>query len=181
MMQEFSVGISTATTALNDVVKPGLDPDSKKAQEQLRLSVDYVEFVSARLGYLHDKATLELGLHLRMLDAVLDTMSAAGRDVSEAKAVHETAESVRTRPTARTVHLTDAIQELLPTISDLVRDAGSDPQLAETVQREVLRFSRPWVEFERLWYHPLDIDQDSLVLESLDDVFDEGLDALIAR
>ena len=44
-------GLRAAVKALTDVVAPSIDPSDPLAKEQLRLVVDYLQFVRSRLDF----------------------------------------------------------------------------------------------------------------------------------
>ena len=70
-------GLRAAVKALTDIVAPAISHTDPLANEQLRLVVDYLEFVRRRLDYLHDRDRFELDHNLAMARA-LDALGVPG-------------------------------------------------------------------------------------------------------
>src|SRR5258708_2289648 len=70
--------------ALTDVVGPAIDKGDPLANEQLRLVVDYIEFLRGRLDFLYDRERFELRDHLTMASALAKLRSPCSAPVTSA-------------------------------------------------------------------------------------------------
>ena len=153
-------GLRAAVKALTDVVAPSIDPTDPLAKEQLRLVVDYLQFVRSRLDFLHDRARFEMNHHLataRALQALGAPFSAENRDLLDAtvSAGLQTQASVE----ASTVSVKEVSASLAAIARELVREAASfAPELRGPIERCVLLAADEIIRFERSWYLPLGFD-----------------------
>lgn len=159
-MEDAKVGLRAAVRALADVVSPALDPNNAQAQEQLRLSMDYIEFVIQRLDHFHDRAHFDLHHYLGMARDVQTSLAGTGTSSGERLAA-----AMRTATDALPVRnaclqtIRDATAALAAAIAETVRDApGFDDAVRENVERAVRNASTARIEFERAWYQPLGLD-----------------------
>jgi hypothetical protein len=146
--------------ALTDVVGPAVDKSDPLANEQLRLVVDYIEFVRNRLDFYHGRERFELRHHLAMaaaLDGLRTPCSAATAGaLSSAIAAGRHAYALAASPTPA---LKAATARLAAAIGALVREAqGFDGAVRRQVELQVLEATEERVRFERSWYQPLGFD-----------------------
>lgn len=163
-MDHTDVGLRAVVRALVDVVTPAVDAENALAREQLRLSIDYIEFVSQRLEYLQEREVFDLRNHLAMAREVGEIAGdlegrAEGRRLGEAIAKGDAALSAGTPP-MRT--LKAATAGLAAAVADMVRIAPTlAPSVSTAIEKAVIRFSKERIAFERSWYRPLGFDPDS--------------------
>jgi hypothetical protein len=146
--------------ALTDVVGPAVDKADPLANEQLRLVVDYLEFLRSRLDALYGRERFELRHHLTLASSLADMKapcSAAAADaLTGAIAAGEEAYTLAgtTTPALRT-----ATARLAAAIATLVREAAAlDAAVRQKIEREVLAATDERIVFERSWYLPLGFD-----------------------
>ena len=173
-MDHTSVGLRAAARALSDVVSPAVDPENAQAREQLRLAIDYIEFVLERLDFFHDRELFDLRHHLGMAKAVQRIISplALTRGAALAAAI-ERAE--RTLPERRTpvLAMKDATAGLAAAIAALVQEAPRlDDKVRMNIEQCVLQASKERIAFERAWYLPLGLDPDPHEVQELMEVID---------
>ena len=153
-------GLRAAVKALTDVVAPSIDPKDPLAREQLRLVVDYLEFVRARLDHLYARDRFELDHHLALAEA-LQGLAAPG----SAQAARLLNASIEAGSRALSVVGTDtatlkaASAALAAAIRELIRASpGFDERVRTAIERRVLEASDAVVRFERAWYLPMGFD-----------------------
>lgn len=150
-------GLRAAVKALTDVVAPAIDRKDPLAIEQLRLVVDYLQFVRSRLDLLYDRDRFELQHNLSMsrmlkaLDAPLSKETSSQLDAAISAGIE-----VRDSVGASTPALKSASAALAAAVRDLIREAGAfEPAVRARIERGVLEASEERIAFERAWYLPL--------------------------
>lgn len=150
-------GLRAAVKALTDVVAPAISKSDPLAAEQLRLVVDYLEFVRSRLDVLYDRDRFELGHNLSMargLKAFNAPASAATASLLES-AIQDGA-AVLEQTGASSPVLKAASATLAAAVRELVREAPSfDEDVRRKLERHVIEASDERITFERAWYLPL--------------------------
>jgi hypothetical protein len=161
-MDHTAVGLAAAIRALRDVVAPAVDPAEAQAQDQLRLTIDYLRFLQERVDHLHDRERFELRHHLDMARALRQLVDPSRSPAAGAlEDVVAAGARALALPGASTLALRNATAALAAAASRLVRDAARlDAASARELERCVLRHSRERIEFERSWYLPLALDPD---------------------
>ena len=153
-------GLRAAVKALTDVVAAAIDPSDPLAKEQLRLVVDYLQFVRSRLDFLHDRARFEMRHHLataRALQALPAPFSAQSRLVLQSAV--SVGALTQASADASTVAVKEAAAALAATVREFVREAGGfAPEWRAGVERCVLEAADELIRFERSWYEPLGFD-----------------------
>jgi hypothetical protein len=143
--------------ALTDVIGPAIDPSDALAKEQLRLVVDYLEFVRERLDALYGRERFELSHHLEMartLHALEPACSPQARE--KLTAALRDGNDVRARPGAGVPALKSATAALASAIRSLVREAATfDEPVRRRIERAVIDATEGRVKFDRAWYLPL--------------------------
>jgi hypothetical protein len=154
-------GLRSAVKALVDTVAPAIDAKDPLAREQLRLVVDYLEFVGGRLDFMYPRDRFELRHHLAM-GRTLQRLAADAVSASTAgllAAAIAAGEQCLGRLGAGPAELKAAGAALAAAIRELVREAVSfDAPRRRSVERAVLDASDERVAFDRAWYLPLGFD-----------------------
>jgi hypothetical protein len=161
-MDHTVVGLRAVVRALSDVVSPAVDPGASLATEQMRLSIDYIEFVIGRLEFLHDRELFELGHHLEMAKAVQEIIEplAVPEVVALAKAIEKGLQAL-SDPATPTRRMKSVSAALATAIVAIVRKAPTFDQTVRTnIERSVVRAGQSQIAFERSWYLPLGFDPD---------------------
>lgn len=153
-------GLRAAVKALTDIVAPALKHTDPLAIEQLRLVVDYLEFVRRRLDFLYDRDRFELDHNLRMARA-LEGLGAPGsaRTTTLLKSAIQGGAKAQLRPDASSPSLKSDAATLAAAIRELIREAaGFDAPIRRRVERCVLDATDERITFDRAWYLPLGFD-----------------------
>lgn len=153
-------GLRAAVKALIDVVAPSIDRADPLAQEQLRLVVDYLEFIRCRLDFLYDRDRFELGHDLALASALqrMHPPCAASTALLLNAAIEAgtLAESV---VGTSTVALKAASAALAAATRELIREAAAfATEVRSAIERQVIEASSERIRFERAWYLPLGFD-----------------------
>jgi len=171
-MDHTSVGLRAVVRSLTDVVTPAIDPGASLAMEQLRLSIDYIEFVMGRIDYLHARDQFELRHHLEMARNVqMIVASVAMEEVATLVTSIERGVAVSADSSASAQQMKLASSQLASAISRVVKKA---PELEDTarfaIERSVVRSGQAQIAFERSWYLPLGFDPDPANVRPLSEV-----------
>jgi hypothetical protein len=153
-------GLRAAVKALTDIVAPAVSANDPLAIEQLRLVVDYLEFVRQRLDFLHDRDRFELEHHLAMARALI-ALTVPESDLIESalRSAIEAAEQALARPASSSPELKFAAATLAAAIRDLIRESAHfDAPTRQRLERCVLDASDARINFDRAWYLPLGFD-----------------------
>lgn len=153
-------GLRAAVKALTDVVAPSIDRADPLAQEQLRLVVDYLEFVRCRLDFLYDRDRFELGHDLALANA-LQCMSppCSALTAQLLNAAIEAGTQADAVVGASTVALKAASAALAAATRELIREAAAfATEVRSAIERQVIEASGERIRFERAWYLPLGFD-----------------------
>lgn len=173
-MDHTDVGLRAVVRALADVVTPALDEGNSLAREQLRLSIDYIEFVAARLEYLSDREIFDLRHHLKMATAIAELVRGSATPSSPALAAAiEKGNAVLSTGAVPTRALKDATAAVAEAVSNVVREAPAmEESVARAVEKAVIVSSRERIAFERSWYEPLGFDPNPGDVPSVREVID---------
>ncbi len=153
-------GLRAAVKALTEIVAPSINRSDPLAAEQLRLVVDYLEFVRQRLDFLHDRDRFELDHNLGMARA----LHGMGLPCSSATAMLlenaiRGAADAQARTDLSSPALKAAAAALAAATRELIREAAFfDEQLRCKVERCVLAATQERITFDRAWYLPLGFD-----------------------
>lgn len=153
-------GLRAAVKALTDVVAPALSASDPLAHEQLKLVVDYLQFVRSRLDFLYQRDRFELDHHLSMARAVepIDAPWPASEARALAAAI-QTGAAALMNPASAASALKAASAALAAAVRTRVRAAASfDTAARGSIERAVLDASEQRIAFERAWYLPLGLD-----------------------
>jgi hypothetical protein len=153
-------GLRAAVKALVDVVAPSVATTDPLANEQLRLVIEYLQFVRVRLDHLYERDRFELGHALAMARALNALAAPLSADTSALLARTLAAGAdIEARVGASPVALKAAAAGLAAAAREIVREAaGFDDGIRRKVERCVLDGSDRRIAFERAWYLPLGFD-----------------------
>ena len=153
-------GLRAAVKALTDVVAPALSATDPLAHEQLKLVVDYLQFVRSRLDFLYQRDRFELDQHLSMARALEDIDAPWPAAAAEAlEAAIQTGAAALMAPGTSAIALKAASAALAAEVRARVREAASfDAKLRAPIERAIVHASEQRIAFERAWYLPLGLD-----------------------
>ncbi|MCB1477239.1 MAG: hypothetical protein H6883_08505 [Rhodobiaceae bacterium] len=157
-MDRTDVGLKAVAKALTDVIGPSIDPKDPLAKEQLKLAVDYIEFVRARYDDIHARERFDLKHYSRMADAIgksgLPSSEASRLAGARDEAARTLADVEATTPQVRT-----AAMELAAVVADVVQKAPSfGSEVRHKIEIAVLDATDERVAMERAWYLPMGFD-----------------------
>ena len=171
-------GLRSAIKALVDTVTPAVDSNDPLAREQLRLVVEYLEFVRARLDLLYARDRFELRHHLAMA-RTLRRLAGSSASASSAALLADAitrGEKSETQA-ASPVELKAAGAALAAAVRELVREAASfEAHLRRDVELAVLDATDQRIAFDRAWYLPLGLDPSPGTVAPLDQCLFDGSD-----
>lgn len=153
-------GLRAAVKALTDVVAPALSATDPLAHEQLKLVVDYLQFVRSRLDFLYQRDRFELEHHLSMARTLRSIDAPWPASAAETFDAAIRAGTVATQATdTSATALKAAGAALAAAVREGVREAASfDADVRGRIERAVLYASDRRIAFERAWYLPLGLD-----------------------
>jgi len=145
-------------TSLREIVGPSVDPADPLAQQQLTLSLAYLEFLGSRLAYLPARDRFELEHHLGLAAGVVDALG-DGETAWAAELCAAMSEGQRILGTAGTAGsaVRNATAVIAAHISQIV-----ESDLTEGVRKKlevaIVQGSARRIEFDRAWYAPMGFD-----------------------
>lgn len=154
--------LRAAIKSLRDTVAPAVDPTDPQAAEQLRLTIDFLDFLRTRLYDVHARHRYELEHQMIVARSLLGdahhVSDRAGdamiRALSAAAAAHADAAT-------HTRDLQAASDVLWGSVRSLVREAATAPEeVQERISAQVLSGMEPLVELESSWYLPFGFEPD---------------------
>lgn len=159
-MDHTDAALRAVVKTLRDVVAPALDPADPLAHEQLRLAVDYLEFLRGRFEWLHGRERFDLTHHLDMARAMCRIGGPVSARVATALAASiDRGERVIVDPAAAMPALKSTTAALAAAIAAVVQEAaGWEDNVRRDIERCVLAATDERNEFERTWYLPLGFD-----------------------
>jgi hypothetical protein len=143
--------------SLSDVIAPSIDPADPLAKEQLRLIIEYLEFLRCRFEFLNDRYRFELRHLLDMVGALrqCDAPYPAAMTSALVDAVRAGEEAFQ-RAGAPARELKRASEELAALVRAIVRGAREcDASVRKRIETLVLEMSRERIIFERSWFSPM--------------------------
>lgn len=156
--------------SLTDAVAPAIDPADPLANEQLRLCVDYLEFLQLRLDDLHGRSRFEAEHAVRVAQSLSSTASVVDTGLAAllTTAVAATQEALGD-PAIRPSQLAGRTEQVLAVVREIVRaSAGADPDVRAQIEAAVLAGSEERVDFDRSWYQPYGFDPLPGTIKNLD-------------
>lgn len=148
--------------ALEDVIRPALDPADARAAEQYLLVTDYLRHLRGHLDRLGERARFETVHHLRIAKAIVgDATAVAPASADTLQEAIADGEAVLQRAAAPTVDVKAAAARLAAAIRGTVRDAATvDVEVRSRIERRVLDLSSEKIEFDRAWHLPQGLEPD---------------------
>lgn len=170
-MDQTDTGLKAVLKALTDVVAPALDPRDPLAREQLRLAVDYIGFVRARVDYLHARERFDLRHYLGIASDILRTgLPDDAPEVVLLRKALAPAERLADDPAVLTAQLRDAAMELGFAVSAVLRTLGEyRADVASEIRRAVLAATANKLEFDRHWYAPIGFEGPEFEVKRLEE------------
>jgi hypothetical protein len=156
--------------ALDNVVRPALDPNDPLANEQLHLVSGFLKFLRTRLPHWQSRNHFELEHYRTMAEDVLGDARTACPDLSvRLEQAISRAKSVALREGAAASEIQSNVADLSMTISELARMvADSDPDLRARVESTITVRSKRWIDMQRSWFLPQGFDLHPDEVPSLD-------------
>ncbi|HEY5857785.1 MAG TPA: hypothetical protein VIW24_28045 [Aldersonia sp.] len=156
MMDHSENTLNAAIKSLRDTVAPAVDRSDPQAEEQLRLTIDFLSFLKTRIYDIHARQRYELACQMQVARALLADAASLGPDVGDrlAAALSE-AETTHAAADSHTDDLRAASQQLWATVRGVVRSARTAPEaVRDRIGERVLSGIAPLVELESAWYVP---------------------------
>lgn len=148
--------LRAAIKGLSDVVAPSVDKQDALAVEQLRLVIDYLNFLRSRIDLLGQRDRLELRQSLKMAQA-LHGLGAADPETQSALALKITESTACLfDPDPLPSQMKRVKAELLAVIREGTRKAKLWPDThSHAWENCVIQCSLEGIHFEQSWYLPL--------------------------
>ncbi|MFD4972453.1 hypothetical protein [Streptomyces sp. NPDC058424] len=172
MMDHSENTLRAAIKCLQETVTPAVDPDEPQANEQLRLTIDFLEFLRTRLYDLHARHRYELGHQIEVARALTgDAKLVSDRAAAELDSALLAAVAALDDAGIHTDGLRTASQWLWCSVRGLVREARQAPdEVRERIGLAVVQGIEPLVEMESAWYLPFEFEPDPASVPALDDL-----------
>lgn len=153
-------GLRAAVKSLTDVVAPAINPNDPLAAEQLKLVVDYLEFVRGRLDFLCYRETFELRDNLALARAIQNSgaiISPENKSLLESSI--ETGTEVLSSHELKSNVIRLAAFEIAAVVREVIRESASyEESIRRKLETLVLEMSVDRITFDRAWYLPLGFD-----------------------
>lgn len=164
--------LRAAIKSLRDTVTPAVDPTDPQAAEQLRLTIDFLEFLRTRLYDVHARHRYELEHQMVVARSLLEEADKVSERATQAMiSALSTAAAAHADAATHTRDLQAASDALWGTVRALVREAGSAPtEVQERISAHVLSGMEPLVELESSWYLPFGFEPDPESVAPLTDL-----------
>jgi hypothetical protein len=163
--------LRAASKALSDVIGPALDPNDPLAAEQLRLVIEYLDFVRDRLDRLYERERFELK---QALQTAKDIAATGGpeRHQSQLQNIQDVGFRALDTVGLPPNKLREATAAVNAVIREIVREvsASGDSTLRDEVYLAVINSEADKVTFERAWYLPFGFDPEPQSVPSLAEV-----------
>jgi hypothetical protein len=175
-MDHTDTGLRAVVKTLRDVIAPAVSSADPLAQEQLRLSIDYLEFLRGRFEFLHDRERFELRHHLGLARALLGLAAPVSSATATAMSASiDAGDRTAIDAAATTRALKAATAALAAAVAATVRDAaGMEASVRRAIERCVVTMSDERIAFERAWYLPLGFDPAPGEVRPLPDILGSG-------
>jgi hypothetical protein len=167
-MDQTKNGLGAAMKSLQDIVAPAIAKDDPLATEQLRLVIDYLEFVRSRVDYLYHREQFELRHYARMARALSVPATTVDPALAAAIADAAVAADACAGRTAPTDEIRDATAALAAGIRLLVRAAANaDAATRKEIETTIVESSVERTAVERAWYLKQGFDQKAAEVSEL--------------
>jgi hypothetical protein len=180
MMDHSENTLRAAIKSLRDTVTPAVDPDDSQATEQLRLTIDFLEFLRTRIYDVHARHRYELRHQIEVAQALRsDAQLVSSRAATQLENALESALTVQSDADAHTMELRSASQELWGSVRGVVREAReAADDVRQRISLSVLQGVQPLVEMESAWYLPFGFEPDPSSVAALDELLAREPDAV---
>lgn len=172
MMDHSENTLRAAIKSLRDTVAPAVDPTDPQAVEQLRLTIDFLEFLRTRVYDIHARQRYELGRQIDFARTLLDDAAALSEDVGDrlTRALAQ-ARSVHADAGAHTEDLRASSRHLWAVVRGVIRTARRAPEeVRERIGTDVIAGIEPLVEMDSAWYLPFGFEPDPASVPDLADL-----------
>ncbi|KQY50851.1 hypothetical protein [Nocardioides sp. Root140] len=165
--------LRAAIKSLRDTVTPAVDPSDPQAAEQLRLTIDFLEFLRTRLYDVHARHRYELEHQMVVARSLLKDAHQVSDRVGDAMIrALSTAAAAHADAATHTRDLQAASDALWGSVRTLVREAAAAPEaVQERISTSILSGMEPLVELESAWYLPFGFEPDPESVTPLADLW----------
>ncbi|KQZ75654.1 MULTISPECIES: hypothetical protein [unclassified Nocardioides] len=165
--------LRAAIKSLRDTVTPAVDPSDPQAAEQLRLTIDFLEFLRTRLYDVHARHRYELEHQMVVARSLLKDAHQVSDRVGDAMIrALSTAAAAHADAATHTRDLQAASDSLWGSVRTLVREAAAAPEaVQERISTSILSGMEPLVELESAWYLPFGFEPDPESVTPLADLW----------
>lgn len=164
--------LRAAIKCLNTTVAQALDPTDPQAAEQLRLTVEFLDFLRTRLYDLHARARYELAHRIKVAEEIAaDSAQVSARAREAIAATLTRARRTFADPDAHTLEVQTVSDELWACVRGVLREASDVPdELRVRISEQVLAGLEPLIDLETSWYLPFGFVPDPTSALSLEDL-----------
>jgi len=164
--------LRAAIKALRFTVAPAVDPDDAQAVEQLRLTIDFLDFLRVRLYDLHARHRYELAHQIDVAQALAEDAKLVS-DTADLRlqAALRAARDVSHGQDAQTSELRAASKMLWAAVRGTIRESRQAPEeVRRRIEASVVRTIDPLVTLESAWYLPFGFEPDPASVPGLGDL-----------
>jgi hypothetical protein len=170
MMDHSANTLRAAIKCLRDTVQPAIDPADPQANEQLRLTIDFLEFLRTRLYDVHARHRYELSHQIEVARALLpEARLISPRAAAELESALAGAALAYQDVEGHTDELRNASLLLWARVRGVIRAAReASAEVRKRVACAVLSGVGPLVEMESAWYLPFGFEPDPATVPPLE-------------
>lgn len=148
MSPDLDVRLSTMLSALEEIIKPAIDPGNSLAAEQTELLLGSLRMLQEQMDYIHAFETAELRSMIQLADTLAAIVGGAMACADDPVVV--AAKAALGLPIASSV-LRDASRAIRASIRLVVETAEQNTETRLSIQRAVLEHSERLIGRERAW------------------------------
>jgi len=165
--------LRAAIKALRFTVAPAVDPADAQAIEQLRLTIDFLDFLRVRLYDLHARHRYELAHQINVAQALAgDAKLVSGQADLRLQSGLRTAGDVIRHEEAQTGDLQAASRTLWAAVRGMIRESRQAPcDVRRRIEASVIETIDPLVTMESAWYLPFGFEPEPAAVPRLGDLF----------
>ncbi len=165
--------LGAAIKALRFTVAPAVDPADAQAVEQLRLTIDFLDFLRVRLYDLHARHRYELSHQINVAQALAgDAKLVSDQADLRLQAALHTAGHVIRDGDAQTGDLQAASKVLWAAVRGTIRESRQAPRdVRRRIEASVVETIDPLVTMESAWYLPFGFEPDPASVPGLGELF----------
>lgn len=158
MMDHTENTLRAVQKALTDVVGPSLDPKDPLAAEQLRLVVEYIDFVRNRLDDINNRVRADLLQAITIGGRIHKKLDSEDL-TNQLESALSHGESIVNQIAAHPQTMREAATGIQEELTALIRTLGTDdPERYKDVQKIIITGYKPMLDFERAWFLPFGFD-----------------------